>query len=45
LCTQYTRAYLKHLFKVGEPLAARLASLHNLRFYMKLMSLLRKQND
>lgn len=42
LCTKYTRAYLKHLFRVGEPLAARLASLHNLRFYMKLMNLLQK---
>ncbi|MDO8566469.1 MAG: tRNA guanosine(34) transglycosylase Tgt [Candidatus Moranbacteria bacterium] len=42
LCTKYTRAYLKHLFKVGEPLAARLASLHNLRFYAKLMDLLQK---
>lgn len=41
LCTKYTRAYLKHLFKVGEPLASRLASLHNLRFYMRLMEKLR----
>ncbi|MEK9151669.1 MAG: tRNA guanosine(34) transglycosylase Tgt [Patescibacteria group bacterium] len=42
LCTRYTRAYLRHLFAVGEPLAGRLASLHNLRFYMKLMELLRE---
>ena len=41
LCTKYTRAYLKHLFKVGEPLAGRLASLHNLCFYAKLMEKLR----
>lgn len=42
LCTRYTRAYLRHLFVVGEPLAGRLASLHNLRFYMRLMEKLRK---
>jgi queuine tRNA-ribosyltransferase len=41
LCAKYTRAYLRHLFSVGEPLAGRLASLHNLRFYMKLMERLR----
>jgi len=41
LCTKYTRAYLKHLFKAGEPLASRLASLHNVRFYAKLMEKLR----
>ncbi len=42
LCTNYTRAYLKHLFKVADPLAGRLASLHNLRFYARLMEELRK---
>lgn len=41
LCTKYTRAYLRHLFRVGEPLGARLASLHNLRFYAQLMERLR----
>lgn len=41
LCTRYTRAYLRHLFIVGEPLAGRLASIHNLRFYMSLMAKLR----
>lgn len=41
LCTKYTRAYLKHLLKAGEPLALRLASEHNLRFYMRLMERLR----
>lgn len=41
LCTKYTRSYLKHLLKVGEPLALRLASEHNLRFYMRLMEQLR----
>lgn len=29
----YTRAYIHHLFRVGEPLGAQLATLHNLYFY------------
>ncbi len=37
LCTKYTRAYLRHLFRANEPLAPRLASQHNLRFYARLM--------
>lgn len=41
-CTTYTRAYMKHLFKVADPLAGRLASIHNLRFYMQLMERLRE---
>jgi len=36
-CAQYSRAYLRHLLHTGEALGARLASLHNLRFYLKLM--------
>lgn len=43
LCTKYTRSHLKHLFRVGEALAFRLASEHNLRFYMRLMTELRKK--
>jgi queuine tRNA-ribosyltransferase len=42
LCTRYTKSYLRHLFSVGEPLGARLASLHNLRFYLSLMERLRR---
>lgn len=42
LCTEYTRSHLRHLFRVGEPLAFRLASEHNLRFYMRLMAQLRQ---
>jgi queuine tRNA-ribosyltransferase len=41
LCTKYTKAYLKHLFRVADPLAGRLASVHNLRFYARLMEILR----
>ncbi len=38
----YSAAYLRHLFKVREPLAARLASLHNLAFYARLMGEIRE---
>lgn len=41
LCKNYTRAYLAHLFMVKEPLAMRLASIHNLKFYMELMEKIR----
>ncbi len=36
-CTSYSRAYLRHLFQCGEILASRLASIHNIRFLLKLM--------
>ncbi|MBI2589199.1 tRNA guanosine(34) transglycosylase Tgt [Candidatus Saccharibacteria bacterium] len=32
----YSRAFLRHLFKVGDPLAGSLASLHNLRHLARL---------
>lgn len=38
----YTRAYLHHLFKASELLGLRLATLQNLRFYMRLTEELRK---
>jgi queuine tRNA-ribosyltransferase len=41
LCQNYTRAYLKHLFAVGDPLAMRLAAIHNLKFYIDLMEKIR----
>ncbi|HRY52836.1 MAG TPA: tRNA guanosine(34) transglycosylase Tgt [Candidatus Portnoybacteria bacterium] len=41
-CANFTRAYLHHLFKVGEPLSLRLATIHNLKFYLGLMEGLRK---
>jgi queuine tRNA-ribosyltransferase len=40
-CARYSRAYLHHLFKVGDVTAERLATLHNLRFYARLMDALR----
>jgi queuine tRNA-ribosyltransferase len=36
-CTRHSRAYLRHLLDTGEVLGARLASLHNLRFYFQLL--------
>ncbi|MDQ1284437.1 MAG: Queuine tRNA-ribosyltransferase [Patescibacteria group bacterium] len=42
LCQNYTRAYLRHLFVVGDPLGMRLASIHNLKFYLDLMEELRE---
>ncbi|PMQ02550.1 MAG: tRNA guanosine(34) transglycosylase Tgt [Dictyoglomus sp. NZ13-RE01] len=43
LCQNYSRAYLHHLFKLEDPLAYRLASIHNLRFYMQLIDLIWKK--
>ena len=37
MCRNYSRAYLRHLFKADEVLALRLAVLHNLYFYNDLM--------
>ena len=39
---QYTKAYLHHLFKTGEPLGMRLATLNNVGFYLQLMAEIRK---
>ena len=36
-CQNYTRAYIRHLYKANEILAARLCTLHNLYFYLKLV--------
>lgn len=37
-----SKAYLHHLFKIKEPLGARLATLNNLEFYLGLMEKIRK---
>ena len=41
-CRNFSRAYLRHLFNAGEALAGRLVSYHNLYFYTRLMSDIRK---
>jgi queuine tRNA-ribosyltransferase len=40
-CRHYSRAYLRHLHQANEILGARLATLHNLYYYQKLMAGLR----
>ncbi len=41
LCLNHTKSYLRHLFATGEPLAERLATMHNLKFYLNLMKKIR----
>jgi queuine tRNA-ribosyltransferase len=40
-CKHYTRAYLRHLFVAGEITYHRLATLHNVTFYLDLMRRMR----
>ena len=42
VCGRYSRAYLRHLFASGEPLAATLLSMHNLAFYLDTMERVRE---
>ncbi len=37
-CTRHSRGYIRHLLRSGESLGSRLASLHNLTYYLKLMA-------
>jgi queuine tRNA-ribosyltransferase len=41
-CRNFTAAYLWHLFKAKELLGLRLASIHNLRFVIRLMEEMRR---
>lgn len=43
VCTNYTRAYLAHLFRSQEMLGAHLASLHNLYFIVNFTKKLREE--
>lgn len=36
-CQGYSRAYIRHLLTVGEPLGGMLVTYHNLAFYLKMM--------
>ena len=45
VCRNYSRAYIRHLFKSGEMLASRLAVMHNLYFYNTLMEKIREAID
>ena len=41
-CQNFSRAYIRHLFKAGEITGGRLASIHNLRFLLRLMEEVRQ---
>ena len=45
VCRNFSRAYIRHLFKAGEMLAQRLAVMHNLYFYNHLMQEIRDALD
>jgi len=44
-CRNFSRSYIRHLFKAGEQLAGRLAVQHNLYFYNTLMERIREALD
>lgn len=41
-CQDYSKAYLRHLFMCDELLGQRLATLHNIKFYLDLMAKIRQ---
>ncbi len=41
VCARHTRGYIRHLFQVGEPTAARLISIHNVAWTLHLMDRMR----
>ncbi|MEG0370739.1 MAG: tRNA guanosine(34) transglycosylase Tgt [Clostridium sp.] len=46
-CQNFSRSYIRHLFKANEILGVRLTSIHNLRFTLRLVERIREaiQND
>ena len=42
-CKNFTKAYIRHLFWAREILALQLLTIHNLRFYMRMMGSIRQQ--
>ncbi|MFN7965766.1 MAG: tRNA guanosine(34) transglycosylase Tgt [Acidobacteriota bacterium] len=42
ICQNFSRAYLRHLYTMGEMLGARAGTIHNLWFYLDLMRKLRE---
>ncbi|MBT6180066.1 MAG: tRNA-guanine transglycosylase, partial [Deltaproteobacteria bacterium] len=42
-CTNHSRAFLRHLYVAHEITFLRLATLHNLTFYMRLMQRIRDE--
>ena len=45
VCRNFTRAYVRHLFKSGEMLAMRLCVMHNVWFYNTLLMKIREALD
>jgi queuine tRNA-ribosyltransferase len=41
-CKQFSRSYIKHLLKTNEILGARLATVHNLHYFLNLMAQMRE---
>jgi queuine tRNA-ribosyltransferase len=41
-CSNFSRAYLNHLFRVGEILSATLVSIHNIAWFQKFMARMRQ---
>ena len=45
VCRHFSRAYIRHLITAGEILGLRLAVMHNLYFYNRLMERIREALD
>jgi len=45
VCKNFSRAYLHHLFNIEDTSALRLATIHNLRTYTKLIEVLRDNKN
>ena len=43
ISSQYSKSYLHHLFKTNEILGLRIATEHNLKFYIHLMQIIREK--
>ena len=41
MCRRHSRGYIRHLFKVGEPTASRLVSVHNVAWTLRLLEQMR----
>lgn len=42
-CKNYSRAYINHLFSINDSLAHRLATIHNLRVYTRVLEVLKRK--
>jgi queuine tRNA-ribosyltransferase len=45
VCRRYSRSYLHHLARIKDGLAERFATMHNLRFYTRLLDMIRAVPD